>query len=143
MERAEARAEGDQLAHATAVGPDERDDLAEQPRFIDAVAAGTLLERDGAVGPRLAIERVHAVQLDPSGFEQIADRGDHPLALELAGVAALGGEGEDGASPVSVYGHAVHRAGHAPASRRVRCGSSASRQVSQSCPPAVSAKLAG
>jgi hypothetical protein len=38
------------------------------------------------------VERVDAVQLDPAGLEQARDRSDHPTALELAGVAALGRE---------------------------------------------------
>ena len=39
VEGAEARPAGDQLARARAVGAHERDDLAEDPRFVDTVAA--------------------------------------------------------------------------------------------------------
>jgi hypothetical protein len=129
MKRAEAGAAGDQLARPGAVVADERDDLVKDPRLIDAVAARALLERDARVRPRLVIEGVHAVQLDASRADQLSECRDHPPALELTGVAALGREGEHRPPPVSVGGHPVHRAGQTFASSPVRCGSNAARQL--------------
>lgn len=128
VKRAEAAAARDQLAHAAAVLPDERDHLVEDPGLVGLVTTRALLERDRAVRPRFGVRRVDAVELHPAAGEQLADRPDHPAALEFAGVAALGGEGQDRATPVAVRRHAVHGGGHRVASRRVRWGCSASRQ---------------
>ena len=96
-----------------AVPADERDDLVQDPRLVELVAARALLEWDAAVRPRLGVERIDAVELHAPGGEQVADRPDHPVALEVAGVAALGREREDragGRARIPVDRDAVHGA---------------------------------
>ena len=95
--RAEADTARDHLARATAVVADERNHLAQDPRFVDAMAARPLLERNrpgwtssrGRRSPRSRASR------RPSASRS-ADRGDHPVALELARVAALSRERDTG-----------------------------------------------
>src|SRR4051812_49291638 len=127
VECPEAASAGDHVA--AAVVADERNDLVEDPCLVELVTACTLLERNAGVRPRLSIEGVDAVELHPAGLEQVADRADHPATLELAGVAAFGWKGEDRTPPMPVGRDAVHRSDQSRASKRVRCGSNASRQL--------------
>jgi len=125
VKRTEAATACDQLARTATVAPNIRDDVRQDPSLVVRVASRAFLDRNARVGPGLVIERVHAVELHAAAGEQLSDRRNHPPTLELAGITALGGERQDGATPVPVRRYSVHR----PASRPVRCGSKASRQA--------------
>jgi hypothetical protein len=124
-----------------AVGLDVRHDLLDDPRLVALVVAGALLERKAVVGPRLGVERVDGVELHAPALDQVGDRADHPLVLEVPRAPALGREREHRPPPVPVGDHGaaapdrgrvqlgVAAGYHAAASRRPRCGSNASRQA--------------
>ena len=146
MVGAEARAGEQDLLRAGEVVVDERDDALEQPALVDVVAARPLLQRQPAVVPRAGVPAVDAVDLHPSGRDEVADRLDHPALLVLVGAALLGGKGEQRAAVVAVDDDvaALERdlgPAHLQtrASRRPSSGWSESRQPTQVCPSRTSA----
>jgi hypothetical protein len=90
------------LLRAADVVVDERHDRADDPRLVGAVAAGALLQGQRLVVPRLAVDRVDAVELHAARLDQAGDRLDHAHVLVVVGVAALRREREQRPSVVAV-----------------------------------------
>ena len=132
VKRAKADAAGDQLARPTAVVAYARTPST-WSRIHDSYSRWRRARSSGIhrSDRRLAVERVHAVELRATGREQLAALSASTIPCcwrNRAGVAALGREREHRAAPVAIGRDAVHRTTHSRSSRPVRWGCRASRQ---------------
>src|SRR5438874_2319806 len=70
------------------VGADERHDFLSDVGVVLMLHPAAMTRMRAAVAERVAVVDVDAVQLDASGLDDVAERGDHTLPIELPFVAA-------------------------------------------------------
>ena len=92
--------------------------------------AGPLLDRHAVVRPGVAVGAVDAVQLHPAGVDQVGDRVDHAVVLEVPGPPLLGREHQHRTAVVAV-GDQRSPGRARPCSRRMGAGHRGIDQLGQ------------
>src|SRR5467141_4955814 len=96
----------DRNALCLTIVPNKRDDLFPQVRIKNDLDVAAMKRVRALVVKTLPIDRIHGEKFDSSGFDEIRERADHALALELPLVAGAGREAQERWAPMTEDGDA-------------------------------------
>src|SRR5258708_25704919 len=91
----------DRNALCLTIVPNKRDDLFPQVRIKNDLDVAAMKRVRALIVKTLPIDRIHGEKFDSSGFDEIRERADHALALELPLVAGAGREAQERWAPMT------------------------------------------
>src|SRR5712664_592005 len=97
---------GDRNALCLTIVPNKWDDLFAQVRIKNDLDVTTMKRVRALVVKAVAVDGIQGEEFNSSGINEIRERGDHALALELPLVAGAGREAKERRTPVTEHGDA-------------------------------------